>query len=163
ILWTDTFNRRFKFEKRCQLVDKREKRGSTAASGQLHYRVNRPDGKRRHVIRVYNFSFARNHKASRAVIHFPEQVNRQRARMEREVSWWRKYVFSTDHKVIGIQYAISGLVFLFFGFCLGGPFGHAAPLVILASENPVKIGLRRPEERASNEVCPVGSTFTIRP
>jgi cytochrome c oxidase subunit 1 len=38
--------------------------------------------------------------------------------MERELVWWRKYVFSTDHKVIGIQYAISGLVFLFFGFCL---------------------------------------------
>src|SRR5205814_2404570 len=35
-----------------------------------------------------------------------------------ELGWWRKYVFSTDHKVIGIQYAISGLVFLFFGFCL---------------------------------------------
>jgi cytochrome c oxidase subunit I len=33
--------------------------------------------------------------------------------MERELGWWRKYVFSTDHKVIGIQYAISGLVFLF--------------------------------------------------
>src|ERR671911_186904 len=29
-----------------------------------------------------------------------------------------KYVFSTDHKVIGIQYAVTGLVFLFFGFCL---------------------------------------------
>src|SRR5258707_6005344 len=38
--------------------------------------------------------------------------------MERELGWWQKYVFSTDHKVIGIQYAISGLVFLFFGFCL---------------------------------------------
>src|SRR6266404_4731514 len=38
--------------------------------------------------------------------------------MERELGWWRKFVFSTDHKVIGIQYAISGLVFLFFGFCL---------------------------------------------
>jgi hypothetical protein len=37
----------------------------------LHHRVNRPDGKRRLVIRVYNFRFARNHKASRAVIHFP--------------------------------------------------------------------------------------------
>jgi cytochrome c oxidase subunit 1 len=30
----------------------------------------------------------------------------------------RTYVFSTDHKVIGIQYAITGLLFLFFGFCL---------------------------------------------
>jgi cytochrome c oxidase subunit I len=34
------------------------------------------------------------------------------------VSFWRKYVFSVDHKVIGIQYTITGLVFLFFGFCL---------------------------------------------
>jgi hypothetical protein len=29
-----------------------------------------------------------------------------------------KYVFSTDHKVIGIQYAITGLLFLLFGFFL---------------------------------------------
>ena len=35
-----------------------------------------------------------------------------------ELSWWRKYVFSTDHKVIGIQYGITSLAFLFFGFCL---------------------------------------------
>ncbi|MSU63447.1 MAG: cytochrome C oxidase subunit I [Pedosphaera sp.] len=30
----------------------------------------------------------------------------------------RKYVFSTDHKVIGIQYAITALVFLFIGYSL---------------------------------------------
>ncbi|HEX5041952.1 MAG TPA: cbb3-type cytochrome c oxidase subunit I [Candidatus Polarisedimenticolaceae bacterium] len=35
-----------------------------------------------------------------------------------ELGFWRKYVFSTDHKVIGIQYAVTGLLFLFFGFCL---------------------------------------------
>src|SRR5215468_4590668 len=35
-----------------------------------------------------------------------------------ELGFWRKYVFSTDHKVIGIQYGISGLIFLFFGFTL---------------------------------------------
>jgi cytochrome c oxidase subunit 1 len=35
-----------------------------------------------------------------------------------EMSYWRKYVFSIDHKVIGIQYAVTGLCFLFFGFCL---------------------------------------------
>src|SRR5262245_24203350 len=35
-----------------------------------------------------------------------------------ELGFWRKYVFSTDHKVIGIQYGISGLCFLFFGFSL---------------------------------------------
>ena len=35
-----------------------------------------------------------------------------------ELPFWRKYVFSVDHKVIGIQYAVTALVFLFFGFCL---------------------------------------------
>jgi cytochrome c oxidase subunit 1 len=35
-----------------------------------------------------------------------------------ELGFWRKYVFSTDHKVIGIQYGITGLLFLFFGFGL---------------------------------------------
>ena len=35
-----------------------------------------------------------------------------------ELSYWRKYIFSVDHKVIGIQYALTGLCFLFFGFCL---------------------------------------------
>lgn len=32
--------------------------------------------------------------------------------------FWRRYIFSTDHKVIGVQYAVTGLLFLFFGFCL---------------------------------------------
>jgi len=35
-----------------------------------------------------------------------------------ELSFWRKYIISTDHKVIGIQYGITGLIFLFFGFSL---------------------------------------------
>ena len=34
------------------------------------------------------------------------------------LGFWRKYVFSIDHKVIGIQYAITGLLFLLFGFSL---------------------------------------------
>ena len=33
-----------------------------------------------------------------------------------EASFWRTYVFSTDHKVIGIQYGTTALCFLFFGF-----------------------------------------------
>ncbi len=33
-------------------------------------------------------------------------------------SFWRKYIFSTDHKVIGIQYGITSLLFLLFGFSL---------------------------------------------
>jgi cytochrome c oxidase subunit 1 len=35
-----------------------------------------------------------------------------------ELGFWRSYVFSTDHKVIGIQYLWAGLAFLFFGFGL---------------------------------------------
>ncbi|MBA3762303.1 MAG: cytochrome C oxidase subunit I, partial [Chthoniobacterales bacterium] len=35
-----------------------------------------------------------------------------------ELGFLRKYIFSTDHKVIGIQYAITGLLFLLFGFML---------------------------------------------
>ncbi len=35
-----------------------------------------------------------------------------------ELGFWRKYIFSTDHKVIGIQYGLCGLSFLFLGFCL---------------------------------------------
>src|SRR5256885_13995738 len=35
-----------------------------------------------------------------------------------ELRFWRKYIISADHKVIGIQYGITGLIFLFFGFSL---------------------------------------------
>src|SRR5882724_6698329 len=35
-----------------------------------------------------------------------------------DAGFWRTYVFSTDHKVIGIQYGVTALAFLFFGFCL---------------------------------------------
>src|ERR1044071_1813065 len=35
-----------------------------------------------------------------------------------ELGFWRKYVFSTDHKVIGIQYTVTSLLFLLFGFSL---------------------------------------------
>jgi cytochrome c oxidase subunit 1 len=37
---------------------------------------------------------------------------------DHELSFWRKYIFSTDHKIIGIQYGLTSLCFLFFGFCL---------------------------------------------
>lgn len=35
-----------------------------------------------------------------------------------ELPFWRKYIFSTDHKVIGIQYGLTALLFLFCGFCM---------------------------------------------
>jgi len=34
------------------------------------------------------------------------------------VSFFNKYVFSTDHKVIGIQFLFSGLIFIFIGGAL---------------------------------------------
>ncbi|HEY7449860.1 MAG TPA: cbb3-type cytochrome c oxidase subunit I [Vicinamibacterales bacterium] len=37
---------------------------------------------------------------------------------EEELSFLRKYVFSLDHKWIGIQYTVTSLVFLLFGFSL---------------------------------------------
>ena len=35
-----------------------------------------------------------------------------------ELSFWEKYVFSVDHKVIGLQYLITSFIFLLFGFGL---------------------------------------------
>jgi len=35
-----------------------------------------------------------------------------------DAGFWRTYVFSTDHKIIGIQYGITALCFLLFGFIL---------------------------------------------
>jgi cytochrome c oxidase subunit 1 len=35
-----------------------------------------------------------------------------------EPSFWTKYIFSSDHKVIGMQYGFTSLCFLMFGFCL---------------------------------------------
>ena len=35
-----------------------------------------------------------------------------------ELSYWRKYIFSTDHKIIGLQYAFTSMFFLLFGFSL---------------------------------------------
>ena len=34
------------------------------------------------------------------------------------LGFWRHYVFSVDHKIIGIWYAVTALLFLLFGFCL---------------------------------------------
>ncbi len=35
-----------------------------------------------------------------------------------EPGFWQKYIFSTDHKVIGIQYGLTALMFMLFGFFL---------------------------------------------
>ncbi len=35
-----------------------------------------------------------------------------------ELGFWRKYIFATDHKIIGLQYGLTAAFFLFFGFAL---------------------------------------------
>ena len=40
------------------------------------------------------------------------------AEQHHEPGFWAKYVFSTDHKIIGIQYGVTALFFLMFGFLL---------------------------------------------
>jgi len=37
---------------------------------------------------------------------------------EEALGFWRSYIFSTDHKVIGVQYGLTSLSFLLFGFFL---------------------------------------------
>ncbi|MBI3602570.1 MAG: cbb3-type cytochrome c oxidase subunit I [Candidatus Omnitrophica bacterium] len=35
-----------------------------------------------------------------------------------DLPFWRKYIFSTDHKMIGLQYGITAWIFLLLGFCM---------------------------------------------
>ena len=48
----------------------------------------------------------------------PEDAGGHHAEHHPELSFWEKYVFSQDHKVIGIQYGFTALFFLLFGFSL---------------------------------------------
>lgn len=51
---------------------------------------------------------------SDVVTHVPDT----HAEHHPKLGFWRKYIFSVDHKVIGIQYTITSLLFLLFGFSL---------------------------------------------
>src|SRR3954465_14860610 len=50
------------------------------------------------------------------VTHAPHRAHEAHPHQAR--GFWRHYVFSVDHKIIGIQYGITGLLFLLFGFSL---------------------------------------------
>src|SRR6266403_1490725 len=56
--------------------------------------------------------------ASTSLETHPHPHQHEAGHEHHELGWWRKYVFSTDHKVIGIQYGITGLLFLLLGFSL---------------------------------------------
>ena len=75
-----------------------------------------------------------------------------------EPGFWSKYFFSTDHKVVGLQYAITALLFLLFGFFLmlmmrwqlAYP-GHPIPIVgkalsrLLGEDMASKAGVMSPD------------------
>src|SRR4029450_14148236 len=63
------------------------------------------------------FSDSETSRMSKAAVAAPTPHGAHDVHHE-TLGFWRKYVFSTDHKVIGIQYAITGLLFLLFGFSL---------------------------------------------
>lgn len=75
-----------------------------------------------------------------------------------ELGFWQSFIFSTDHKIVGLQYAVTALLFMLFGFCLmlmmrwqlAHP-GHAIPLVgkllsrVLGEDMASKIGVMSPD------------------
>jgi len=71
-----------------------------------------------------------------------------------DLPFWQKYIFSQDHKVIGIQYALTALCFLLFGFCLmlmmrwqlAEPGNKFHPLIVkLFGEQNLPSGIMLPE------------------
>jgi len=77
----------------------------------------------------------------------------EHAHEQHQQPFWRKYIFSMDHKVIGIQYGITSLVFLLVGFLmmllmrwqLAYP-GQALPFIgPLFGENNMPGGIMLPE------------------
>ena len=54
----------------------------------------------------------------KSATHHPTVAHPHVEHAHEELGFWRKYVFSVDHKWIGIQYAVTGLLFLLFGFTL---------------------------------------------
>jgi len=73
-----------------------------------------------------------------------------------DIGFWRKYVFSTDHKIIGIQYGFTALCFLLFGLFLmlmmrwqiahpGQPVPAIGPLLARLLGQPAANGVISPE------------------
>src|SRR5438034_8416721 len=80
--------------------------------------------------------------------------------------WYRRWLFSTDHKVIGLQYGFTALCFLLFGFCLmilmrlqlGWP-GHAFGVMKWLGEGRAPGGVLLPE--AYNQLGAMHGTIMI--
>ena len=53
-----------------------------------------------------------------AAAHPTEHAHEHDAHAHEDLGFVKKYLFSCDHKTIGIQYAMTALCFLLFGFSL---------------------------------------------
>ncbi len=99
-----------------------------------------------------------------------ERLFRDEERQEgggHQLPFHRKWLFSVDHKVIGLQYGFTALCFLLFGFCLmilmrlqlGWP-GHAFPLAMkLLGETRAPGGILLPE--AYNQLGAMHGTIMV--
>jgi len=93
-------------------------------------------------------------------------LEEERHERQHELPFLRKYVFSTDHKVIGLQYGFTALCFLLLGFCLmilmrlqlGWP-GHAFSVMKLIGEGRAPGGVLLPE--AYNQLGAMHGTIMI--
>ncbi len=94
--------------------------------------------------------------ATTSHVHHDDAHSHTHEAHHEELGFWRKYVFSTDHKVIGVQYGITGLIFLFFGFSLmmlmrwqlaynGQPLPVLGPLLASIFPKEMPAGIMTPE------------------
>jgi len=106
------------------------------------------------------------HKALREALRVMEDENLAEAHGGHHLPWIRRYVFSTDHKWIGIQYGFTALLFLLLGFCLmilmrlqlGWP-GQAFSVMKLLGESRAPGGILLPE--AYNQLGAMHGTIMI--
>jgi len=106
------------------------------------------------------------HKALREALRVMEDEKAAEGHGGHHLPWIRRYVFSTDHKWIGIQYGFTALLFLLLGFCLmilmrlqlGWP-GQAFSIMKVLGESRAPGGVLLPE--AYNQLGAMHGTIMI--
>src|SRR3989440_9701451 len=106
------------------------------------------------------------HKALREALRVMEDEKHGEGHGGHHQPWIRRYVFSTDHKWIGIQYGFTALLFLLLGFCLmilmrlqlGWP-GHAFSLMKVLGQGRAPGGILLPE--AYNQLGAMHGTIMV--
>ena len=105
-------------------------------------------------------------KALREAIRVQKEQDRHHQLEHHPLGFWRTYVFSTDHKWIGLQYGFTALCFLLFGFSLmllmrlqlGWP-GHAFSIMKVLGETRAPGGNLLPE--AYNQLGAMHGTIMV--